>query len=107
MELFTIFASTAILQSNPDGVRRFLKGWYQSIAYMRSHKDEAIAVTSKVTGFSKSVEEREYDLLMKDFSTDGRFKPKALDRLRTIFADLKILDGPLDFAKLTTEQYLP
>jgi NitT/TauT family transport system substrate-binding protein len=107
LELFTTFASTAILQSDPDGVRRFLKGWYQSIAYMRGHKDEAIAITSKVTGFSKSVEEREYDLLMKDFSTDGRFKPKALDRLRTIFADLKIMDGPLDFAKLTTEQYLP
>ncbi len=106
-ELFTIFASTAIIQKDPDGVRRFLKGWYESIAYMRGHKDEAVAITSKNTGFSTAVEDKEYDLLMKDFSTDGKFKRNALDRLRTIFADLKILDGPLDFAKLTTEQYLP
>jgi NitT/TauT family transport system substrate-binding protein len=106
-ELFTIFASTAILQKDPDGVRRFLKGWYESIAFMRSHKDEAVAITSKITGLSTAVEAREYDLLMKDFSTDGRFKPGALARLRTIFADLKILDSPLDFSKLTTEQYLP
>lgn len=106
-ELFTIFASTAIIDKDPDGVRRFLKGWYESIAYMRSHKDEAVGITSKITGFSTSVESREYDLLMKDFSTDGRFNPRALERLRTIFADLKVLDGPVDFAKLTTEKFLP
>jgi len=106
-ELFTIFASTAIIDKDADGVRRFLKGWYQSIAYMRGHKAEAVAVTSKITGFSAAVESREYDLLMKDFSTDGRFNPRALERLQTIFADLKVLDRPVDFAKLTTEKYLP
>jgi len=106
-ELFTIFASTAILQKDPDGVRRFLSGWYESIAYMRTHKDETVAITSKITGFSAAVEARDYDLLMRGFSTDGRFKPAALDRLRTIFTDLKVLDSPLDFSKLTTEQYLP
>ncbi len=106
-ELFTILASTAIIEKNPDALRRFVKGWYESIAYMRSHKEESVAITSKVTGFSKPVEDREYDLLMKDFSTDGKFKPKALERLGTIFADLKILDGPVDFSKLTTEKFLP
>jgi hypothetical protein len=74
---------------------------------MRSHKPEAVAVASKATGFSETVVAREYDLLIPTLSIDGRFKPKALDKLHTIFADLKILDGPLDVSKLTTEQFLP
>jgi NitT/TauT family transport system substrate-binding protein len=106
-ELFTILASTAIMQQRPDAVRRFLKGWYASIAFMRSHKAETVAVACKVSGFSPAVEGREYDLLMAHFSTDGRFQPKALDKLQTIFAGLKVLDGPLDLSKLTTEQFLP
>jgi ABC-type nitrate/sulfonate/bicarbonate transport system substrate-binding protein len=105
-ELFTILASTAVLEKNPDGVRRFLRSWYETVGYMKAHRDETVAIGSRVTGFSPKVEEREYDLLMPRFSTDGRFKPEALERLRGIFADLKITDAPLDLAKLTTEEFL-
>jgi hypothetical protein len=73
---------------------------------MKAHRDETIAIGRKVTGLSQTVEEHEYDLLMPHFSTDGKFKPNALERLRVIFADLKITDGPLDVTKLTTEAFL-
>lgn len=105
-ELFTILARNAVLEKNPDEVRHFLKAWYETVAYMKTHKDQTVAIGSKVTGLSQTVEEHEYDLLMPHFSTDGKFQPKALARLQSIFADLKITDGPLDIAKLTTEQYL-
>ncbi len=106
LELFTIFASTTVMEKNPDGVRRFLRAWFDAVAYMKQHRDETVAIASKVTGFSRTVEARDYDLLMLQFSTDGRFKPQALARLRTIFADLKITDEPIDFAQLATEQFL-
>jgi NitT/TauT family transport system substrate-binding protein len=106
-EFFTILASTSIMQDHPDAVRRFLKGWYASIAFMNGHKAETVKIAGKATGFSQNVVDREYDLLMPTLSVDGRFKPKALEKLHTIFADLKILDGPLDLSKLTTEQFLP
>lgn len=105
-ELFTIFASNALIAQNPDEVRRFLRGWFETVAYMKQHRDETVAMAHKVTGFSPAVEGRDYDLLMAQFSADGHFKPAALARLRTIFADLQITDAPLDFAKLTTEQFL-
>jgi NitT/TauT family transport system substrate-binding protein len=105
-ELFTILASTAIIEKSPDAVRRFLKAWFESVAYMKGHRDETIAIGRKVTGLSQKVEEREYDLLMPHFSADGKFKPSALERLRVIFADLKITDGPLDVTRLTTEDFL-
>ncbi|HXP04475.1 MAG TPA: hypothetical protein VN808_10170, partial [Stellaceae bacterium] len=107
IELFTTIASTAILEKSPDAVRRFLKAWYDTVAYMKNHKAETVATMHTITGFSEVVEEREYDALMPAFSSDGRFKPKALETIRTIFADLKVLDGPVDLSQLTTEQYLP
>ncbi len=36
-------ASDALIQSNPDTIRRFIKAWFEAVAYMRSHKAEAIA----------------------------------------------------------------
>ena len=107
LEFFTTLASTSIIKEHPDAVRRFLKGWYESIAYMKSHKAETVAIAVKVIGFSPEVEAREYDLEMSHMSTDGRFRPKAVEKLRAIFKDLKVVDAPLDLSKLTTEQFLP
>lgn len=106
LELFTIFASNAAMAQNPDSIRRFLSAWYRSVAYMKEHRDETIAIASKVEGFSPAVEAREYDLLMPQFSTDGRFRPAALERLRTVFGDLTTTDAPIDFTALTTERFL-
>jgi NitT/TauT family transport system substrate-binding protein len=108
LELFTTFASNTIVQQNPDAVRRFLKAWYETVMFMRSHKAETIAVTSAVIpGYTKGVAERLYDGLMTQFSSDGRFAPQALDKLRASFIDLKVLDPSADMSKLYTEQFLP
>jgi ABC-type nitrate/sulfonate/bicarbonate transport system substrate-binding protein len=70
-EVFTIFASRSIRERQPDAVRRFLKAWYDTVAYMRTHRTEAIGIARQITGSSQAVEEREYDALMPEFSTDG------------------------------------
>lgn len=106
LELFTIFASNATMAQNPDAIRGFLRAWYRSVAYMKQHRDQTITIASKVMGFSQAVETRDYDLLIPQFSSDGHFRPAALERLRAIFADLTISDAPIDFAKLTTEEFL-
>lgn len=108
LELFTTFASNAILQQNPDTVRRFLKAWYETVAFMRTHKAETIAVTSDVIpGYTKGVATRLYDGLMAKFSFDGKFRPAGLEKLRASFVDLKVLDPSADMSKLYTEAYLP
>ncbi len=38
LELFVTFASTNLVRQNPDALRRFLAGWYESVAFMKSHK---------------------------------------------------------------------
>jgi NitT/TauT family transport system substrate-binding protein len=107
IELFVTFASTAIVHDNPGAVRRFLKGWYQTVAFMTSHKAETMQAMADVIGYSPALAKRSYDAMMPHFSTDGRFQPGALAKLRASFMDLKVLDQSADMTKLYTEEFLP
>ena len=107
IELYTIFASTTHLQQNPDNVRKFMAGWCDSIAFMKTHKAETVRVASKIMGNSPEVASKTYDSLMAKFSADGKFTQAAIDTLAVSFRDLKSIDGPIDMSKLYTEQYLP
>ena len=106
IELYTIFANTTLTESNPDLVRRFLKGWFDAVAFMKTHKDETARIASKVMGTSPAIAARTYDSLISKFSTDGKFGEKALETLGQSFADLKTLPGPVDMKKLYTERFL-
>jgi NitT/TauT family transport system substrate-binding protein len=107
IELYTTFATDDVTQRNPDAVRRFLKAWYETIGYMKQHKAETVAVTSKVIGFTQPVSERTYESLMPKLSTDGSFAPQAIAALSASFVDLGVLKPPVDMSKFYTEKFLP
>lgn len=106
-DLFTISASDALIAKNPGAVRRFLTAWFEAVSFMKTHKTATVAIARKITGFSPAVEDREYDLLMPRFSTDGKFDRDGLAKLKASFTDLKILPSPPDMSKLYTEKFLP
>jgi len=106
-ELFTTFATTAITQQNPDAVRRFLAGWYETVDFMRKNKDETIPLAAKAMTYPPTVAARAYDAFMPKMSTDGRMRPQAIEALKSSFADLKAIEGPVDMKKFYTETYLP
>lgn len=107
LEVFVIYAANPLVAQNPSAIRRFLKGWFEAVQYMRGHREETVEIARKITGFSKPVEEREYDLLMPAFSTTGKFDKKALASLAQSFVDLKMLPQKPDMAKFYTEKFLP
>jgi NitT/TauT family transport system substrate-binding protein len=108
IELYVIFASTALARQNPGAVRGFLKGWFDSVEFMKSHRAESVPLAAKVMGYTERVAERMYDTLMGKFSTDGAFNPQALDTLRASFVDLKVIDDPsIDMSKFYTTEFLP
>ena len=107
LELFVTFASTAIIRQNPDAVRHFLKAWYETVAFMKGHRAETVQVMVDVIGYSQAIADRTYDDLISQFSTDGKFEAKALDKLFASFVDLKTLDSSVDTSKLYTEEFLP
>jgi NitT/TauT family transport system substrate-binding protein len=107
LELFVIFASTGLVRQNPDAVRRFLAGWYEAVDFMRAYKAETVQLAAQVLNWSPSVTERCYDRAIAQFSMTGKFEPRALDKLRASFIDLKVLDPSADMSKLYTEEFLP
>ena len=107
IELYTMFASTAIVERNPDAVRRFLKGWYETVDFMKSHKPETVAIAAKVMGNSTSVQSSVYDRLVGKLSSTGKFSLQAIETLKASFIATKSVDQSVDMKKLYTEEFLP
>jgi NitT/TauT family transport system substrate-binding protein len=101
-----IFAASQMAQTRPDAVRRFLTGWFDTIAFMRQNRDETVRVSRQRTNFSTAVEEKQYDLVMPMFSGTGRFDPAALATIQRSFVDLRLTDQEPDLTKYCTEQFL-
>ncbi len=102
-----IYASKALIDKNPEAVRAYLAAWYETVAYMRDHKDQTIDIAARVSEVSKAVAARNYDELMPIFNSTGRFNPKALDVLSRSFVESGSLPTGPDMSKLYTEQFLP
>jgi NitT/TauT family transport system substrate-binding protein len=102
-----IYATLDVIQHRPDDVRGFLAGWFDTIAYMRAHKDETVKILAPITHADPVALGGIYDQLMPTFSRDGRFDPKALAVLGQSLSDLHLVDGKPALTKLTTEAFLP
>jgi ABC-type nitrate/sulfonate/bicarbonate transport system substrate-binding protein len=101
------FASRKIIDSNPEAVRAFLAGWFESVRWMKDHKDQTVEIAARMADVPKTVAAKNYDEIMPVFSLDGRFKPKALDVLAGSFVETGLLPDKPDMSKLLTEQFLP
>ena len=100
-----IYATNKLIASKPDAIRAFLKGWFETIAFMRQNKAETVAIATQVIGKDDDIIGKTYDELMPMFSDDGRFNPKALETLAKSFVELKVLPAEPDMSKLYTEAF--
>src|SRR5229473_2801279 len=105
--IHVIFATDALIAGRPQAVRSFLKGWFETIAFMRRNKPETVAIASEVTHKDAEITARVYDELMPMFSDDGRFAPAALATLAKSYVELQLLPQEPDMTKLYTEAFLP
>jgi NitT/TauT family transport system substrate-binding protein len=102
-----LFARDELIQKQPDTVSAFLQGWFETIAYMKAHKDQAVEISSKVINISPAVAARAYDEQIGGFSTDGTFDPQAVATLKKSFIDMGLLkEVPADNVLFTT-QFVP
>ena len=102
-----IYATDALIASRPDAIRGFLKGWFETIAFMRKDKAETVAIAKDAIGKDAAIVGRTYDEVMPMFSDDGRFKASALEVLAKSFVELNTLPAKPDMSKLYTEAFLP
>ena len=102
-----IFATDRLIATEPDSIRGFLKGWFETIAFMRANKAETVQIAAQVLQKDPDIISRTYDDVMPMFSDDGRFDPKALAVLAKSFVELHTLPAAPDMSKLYTEAFLP
>jgi ABC-type nitrate/sulfonate/bicarbonate transport system substrate-binding protein len=105
--IHVIFATNKDIADKPEALRGFLKGWFDTIRFMRQNKAETVAIAKDVIGKDTEITAETYDALMPMFSDDGRFNPKALDVLAKSYVELKVLDSEPDPKLLYTEAFLP
>src|SRR5262245_59493656 len=105
--IHVIFATDKAIAGKPQVVRNFLKGWFETIAFMRQNKAETVKIAMQVTDKDEGITGRVYDELMPMFSDTGRFDPKALETLKKSYVELKLLPTEPDMSKLYTEAFLP
>jgi NitT/TauT family transport system substrate-binding protein len=105
--IYILYARRAFADSDPQAVRAFLAGWFDTIGYMRLHRDETIGIVERTAEVSPAVAARDYDELIGMFNRTGRFDSGALAVLARSFVDMGMLPSAPDMATLVTEKYLP
>ena len=105
--IHVIFATDKAIARKPEIVRNFLKGWFETIAFMRSHKADTVKIAKDVMEKDEDISGRVYDELMPMFSDTGRFDKAALATLSKSYVELKLLPSEPDMSKLYTEAFLP
>jgi len=102
-----IFATDKAIAEKPGRLRRFLAGWFETIALMRKNKAQAVAIAQKIMRTDDAMSARIYDEMMPMFNDDGHFKPKALAVLSRSYVQMKTLPQEPDMATLINESFLP
>ena len=101
------FARTDFIKQHPDELRRFLAGWFDTIAYMRKHKDDTVRIAAATMHEPADIVATDYDTTMPAFSETGRFEAKPLAVLRRSFVEMGLLPTAPDMNGLYTEKFLP
>src|SRR5262249_49936321 len=72
-------------------LRRFLRGWFKTIAFMKANKDFVVKSESKTIEVKPSIAAKIYDAQIAGFSVDGAWSPAAIDVIRHSLKELGIL----------------
>ncbi len=102
-----IFATDKMIAQHPDQIRRFLKGWFETIAFSKTHKAEAIRYSQTVTHLSDANAEEVYLNETPMFSTDGRFDLDAVEVVKKSLVDMGQVEKMPPNEQLFTEEFLP
>ena len=103
----SIIATNKFIARNPDAMKRFLAGWYETVAYMKTHKDAAVKGGIAATGLASSVVSDEYDEQQVMWSLDGKISTKQLDELARAITEIGLVDEKPDLTKYYDPKFLP
>jgi ABC-type nitrate/sulfonate/bicarbonate transport system substrate-binding protein len=102
-----IFATDDMIEKRPDLLRRFLRGWFSTIAFMRTNKDFVVATTARTIEVKPGIASLIYDAQMAGFSPDGAWSPVAIDVIRHSLKELGILATVPEAKAIYNDKFVP
>ncbi len=101
------YAGQDFAAKQPALIKRFLQGWFATIAFMQQNKDKTVAISAKVFNRSPEVMAKAYDFEITTMSKDGQFDPAGLEVLKNSFVELDILPTKPTDDQILTRQFVP
>jgi ABC-type nitrate/sulfonate/bicarbonate transport system substrate-binding protein len=102
-----IFATDDLIDKRADLLRRFLRGWFKTIAFMRANKDFVVASEAKTIEVKPAIAAKIYDAQIGGFSSDGAWSPVAIDVIRHSLKELGILNAVPDAKTIYNDKFVP
>src|SRR5215510_4850508 len=102
-----IFATDDLIEKRPDLLRRFLRGWFKTIAFMKANKDFMVASDSKTIEVKPRFAAKIYDAQIAGFSVDGAWSPAAIDVIRHSLKELGIFAAVPEAKAIYNDQFVP
>lgn len=102
-----IYARQELIDGNPDLVERFLKAFFASIAFMKTHKAETTQIAVRELHSTPEIMNRIYDDLAPWLESDGHFDPQAIETLKASYVDLGILPAKPSNDEMFTPRFVP
>ncbi len=100
------FASDDLMKNRPAPLRRFLKGWFETVAWMNSHKDEGLRYSMVATSLPPDIASKVFDIEMPMFLADGHFDRAAVAVVMNSLVETGSLASIPDNDTIFTEKYL-
>jgi NitT/TauT family transport system substrate-binding protein len=102
-----LYATDEMIEKRPELLRRFLHGWFKTVAFMKANKDFAVKSGAKVVQVRESIAAKVYDAQIGYFSADGAWDPVAIDVIRNSLKELGILDFIPEAKVIYNDKFVP
>ena len=102
-----IFATDKMVDGKADLLRRFLRGWFKTVAFMKGNKDFTVKSEMKTVDVRESIAAKIYDTQIGSFSTDGAWDAASIDVIRNSLKELGILDFVPDAKTIYNDKFVP
>jgi ABC-type nitrate/sulfonate/bicarbonate transport system substrate-binding protein len=102
-----IFATDDMIEKRPDLLRRFLRGWFKTVAFMRTNREFTVKSEQRTIDVKRSVIEKIYDAQIAGFSADGAWDPEAIDVIRASLKELGTLPTVPDAKAIYNDKFVP
>jgi NitT/TauT family transport system substrate-binding protein len=102
-----VYARADLIEKNPELAARFLKGFFQGVVFMKTHKEATTALAVKTLHSTPEIMNHIYDDLSSWLESDGHFDPQAIEVLKASYVDLGILEKKPRDDEMYTPRFVP